>query len=60
MKDKSCKVRPTRLNMLHTAIRNANALGLEQARDRKYREYKTAGGKRSLKQLLVRRPIYVK
>ena len=57
IKERSGKVKNTKINMLHTKIRNANALGLIPQRNKAYKEYRAAGGKRRLKELLKRRPI---
>ena len=51
------KVKNTKLNMLHNKIRTANALGLTAQRNKLYKEYRANGGKRSLKELIKRRPI---
>lgn len=55
--DKNYKIKPTTLNILHNQIRTANALGLIDYRNKKYNEYKLKGGKRTLKDLLLRKPI---
>lgn len=57
--ERTYKVKNTKLNMLHNKVRNANALGLIAERDKHYKAYKLAGGKRSLKDLIKRRPISV-
>jgi hypothetical protein len=44
--------------MLHTKVRNANALGLYELKDETFQLYKQQGGKRTLSELLRRKPIY--
>ena len=56
-RERSFKVKNTKLNMLHNKIRTANALGLISERNKLYKDYRNAGGKRSLKELIKRRPI---
>lgn len=55
--ERSFKVKNTKLNKLHNKIRTSNALGLISQRNKLYREYRNAGGKRSLKELIKRKPI---
>jgi hypothetical protein len=55
--DKNYMIKNTNLNFLHNQIRNANALGLIDYRNKKYNEYKRKGGKRTLANLLLRKPI---
>lgn len=58
-RERSFKVKNTKLNMLHNKIRSANALGLISERNKLYKEYRANGGKRGLKDLLKRKPISV-
>lgn len=56
-KERSGKVKTTKINLLHNRISNAHVLGLTSRRNELYKEYRAAGGKRRLKELLKRRPI---
>lgn len=53
------KIKSTPLNKKHNQIRSAHALGLDKEKKQFFNEYKTLGGKRTMKQLLNVKPIRV-